>query len=201
MSSARDLCGVDGVGTLGLPLRLPPGHLRRVLLPALQDAFVLLLALVQQLPLQPVLQLPHARARALEALARRGPGGLLAEQSPAEATRGQALSPRPPAPARAAEGRAAPPPLPLLAGALARAQLAAPAAAPRARRPESSQLRQAPLQELLPAPRAAPLQIPQLLLVPPLQLHDALQLPQLLWAGGPRLCGGWGEARRHPAAP
>lgn len=99
--------------------------------------------------------------------------------------------------ARAAGGRMPPPPLPVFAGAFPRAELAAPAlaAAPSARRPELGPLRRAPLQQLLPAPRAAPLQLPQLLLVPPLQLHDALQLPQLLQASGPRLCWGRREAR------
>lgn len=107
------------------------------------------------------------------------------------------------APARRHHGGQGPPPppsLPLLARALPRAEPAAPAA-PRARRPQLGQLRRAPLQQLLPAPRAAPLQVPQLLLVPPLQLHDALQLPQLLQAGGPWLCGGRGEVRRREGAP
>lgn len=105
--------------------------------------------------------------------------------------------------ALASECRMPPPPLPFLAGALARNDFAAtaPAAAPRTWRRELGQLCRAPLQQLLPAPRAAPLQLPKLLLVPPLQLHDALQLPQLLQAGGPRLCGGRGEARCCPGAP
>lgn len=89
-----------------------------------------------------------------------------------------------------------PSPLPLFSRSLARAELAAPApaAAPGAWRPEPGQLRRAPLQQLLPAPHAAPPQFPKLLLLAPLQLHDALQLPQLLQAGGLRFCGGQGEA-------
>lgn len=96
---------------VGLCLPPPPSprHLSHVLLLALQDALVLLLTLLQQLQLQPVLQLARTRVRALgalAALARRGPGGLLAGQGPAEATWGQALSPRPPPPASATGGRA-----------------------------------------------------------------------------------------------
>lgn len=98
---------------------------------------------------------------------------------------------------RTSEGRMLPPPLPFLAGALARAELAGPGA----RWPKRSQLCRAPLQQLLPAPRPTPLQLSQLLLMPPLQLHDALQLPQLFQAGGSRLCGNPGEAPRCPGAP
>ena len=83
--------GRGGVGWVVAPSPPPPGHLGHVLLLALQDALVPLLALLQQLQLQAVLQLPRARVRALgalAALARRGPGGLLAERGPVEATCG-----------------------------------------------------------------------------------------------------------------
>lgn len=101
----------------------------------------------------------------------------------------------------AAVGSWSPLSLPFLAGALARAEPADPAAAPHTLWPELRQLRRAPLQQLLPAPCAAPLQLPQLLLMPSLQLHEAFQLLQFLQTGGPGLCGDPREASYRPGAP
>lgn len=79
-------------------------------------------------------------------------------------------------------------PLPLLAGALARAELAACCWGL-----ELCQLCGATLQQLLPAPGSTALQLSELLLMSPLQLHHALQLPQLFQAGGLWLCRGIAE--------
>lgn len=62
-----------------------------MLLLALEDRAILLLALLLQLLLQPVLQLPHAQVRTLREIARRQ-DVLLTGQDPAEATWEQALS-------------------------------------------------------------------------------------------------------------
>lgn len=80
-------------------------------------------------------------------------------------------------------------PLPLLAGALARAELAG-----RCWGLELRQLCGATLQQLLPAPGSTPLQLSKLLLVSALQLHHALQLSQLFQAGCLWLCRGMAEA-------
>lgn len=76
-------------------------------------------------------------------------------------------------------------PVPLLAGALARAELAA-----CCRGLELRQLCGATLQQFLPAPGSTALQLSKLLLMSSLQFHHALQFPQLFQAGGLWLCRG-----------